>query len=369
MQTHPIPDFDALAWRIKQWGRELGFQQVGIAGVDLPEDERRLAEWLEAGRHGEMDYMQRHGTRRSRPPELVPGTLRVISARMDYWPGDAGSAKALLGKTERAYLARYALGRDYHKVLRVRLQRLAERIQEETGPFGYRAFTDSGPVLEKPLARDAGLGWIGKHTNLINKDAGSWFFLGELYTDLPLPRDEPATDHCGSCRACMEVCPTAAIVAPYELDARRCIAYLTIEYKGSIPEEFRAPMGNRVFGCDDCQLFCPWNKFAGVAAERDFAPREGLDGPKLAELFAWSEAEFLKRTEGSALRRVGYECWLRNVAVGLGNAPGCAEVIQALEARASHPSELVREHVRWALSQHAARNSPTKHAYDAGRDP
>jgi len=353
MHTQATPDFDALAERIKRWGRELGFQQLGIAGVDLPEDERRLLAWLEAGRHGDMDYMQRHGTRRSRPDELVPGTLRVISARMDYWPGDADAAKGLLEKPERAYLARYALGRDYHKVLRGRLQELADRIQEETGPFGYRAFTDSAPVLEKPLARDAGLGWIGKHTNLINKEAGSWFFLGELYTDLPLPKDAPATDHCGSCRACMDVCPTAAIVAPYELDARRCIAYLTIEYKGSIPEEFRQPMGNRVFGCDDCQLFCPWNKFAGVAAERDFAPRRGLDGPALTELFAWSEDEFLKRTEGSALRRVGYECWLRNIAVGLGNAPTSDGILAALEQRRSHPSELVREHVIWALAQHA----------------
>ena len=357
---HPpvTPDFPALSSRIKLWGRELGFQQVGIAGVELPEDERRLLAWLAAGRHGGMEYMQRHGTRRSRPAELVPGTLRVISVRMDYWPGDAEAAKTLLQEPERAYLARYALGRDYHKVLRRRLQDLADRIQDEIGPFGYRAFTDSAPVLEKPLARDAGLGWIGKHTNLINKDAGSWFFLGELYTDLPRPKDVPADGHCGSCRACMDVCPTAAIVAPYELDARRCIAYLTIEHKGSIPEEFRGSMGNRVFGCDDCQLFCPWNKFAEVAAEPDFAPRQGLDGPMLAELFGWSEEEFLRRTEGSALRRVGYECWLRNLAVGLGNAPSSDEVREALKRRASHPSELVREHVAWALAQHAARGKP-----------
>lgn len=354
MQPSATLDFTALAGRIKAWGRELGFQQLGIAGVDLPEDERRLLRWLEAGRHGEMDYMQRHGTRRSRPSELVPGTLRVISARMDYWPGDAPQVKGLLEEPERAYIARYALGRDYHKVVRSKLQKLAAVIQEETGPFGYRAFTDSAPVLEKPLARDAGLGWVGKHTNLINKDAGSWFFLGELFTDLPLPVDTPASDHCGSCHTCMDVCPTAAIVAPYELDARRCIAYLTIEYKGSIPEEFRKPMGNRVFGCDDCQLFCPWNKFAGVAAEEDFNPRHGLDGPKLAELFAWSEEEFLNRTQGSALRRVGYECWLRNIAIGLGNAPSSTEVVAALRLRQSHPSELVREHVLWALAQHSA---------------
>ena len=352
MPPPAIADFDALAARIKRWGNELGFQQVGIAGVELPEDELRLLAWLEAGRHGEMDYMQRHGTRRSRPDELLPGTLRVISARMDYWPGETDTAKQLLEESDRAYLARYALGRDYHKVLRGKLQKLADRIQEETGPFGYRAFTDSAPVLEKPLARDAGLGWIGKHTNLINKDAGSWFFLGELFTDLPLPKDAPAADHCGSCSACMDVCPTAAIVAPYQLDARRCIAYLTIEYKGSIPEEFRKPMGNRVFGCDDCQLFCPWNKFAVVAAEKDFAPRQGLDGPKLAALFGWSEEEFLKRTEGSALRRVGYESWLRNIAVGLGNAATSDEVVGALKKQESHPSALVREHVQWALTQH-----------------
>jgi epoxyqueuosine reductase len=348
------PDFTALAAQIKDWGRELGFQQLGIAGVELPEDERRLLAWLEAGRHGEMGYMQDHGTRRSRPHELVPGTLRVISARMDYWPTDAADAEALLKKPERAYVARYALGRDYHKMLRTRLQKLADRIQESIGPFGYRAFTDSAPVLEKALGRDAGLGWIGKHTALINKDAGSWFFLGELFTDLPLPMDEAAHDHCGTCRTCMDVCPTAAIVAPYQLDARRCIAYLTIEHKGSIPEEFRAAMGNRVFGCDDCQLFCPWNKFAQATGESDFKPRHGLDDAKLTELFAWSEEEFLQRTEGSAIRRTGYEGWLRNLAIGLGNAPTSDDVVSALRSRESHPSELVREHVSWALNRHSA---------------
>jgi epoxyqueuosine reductase len=347
-------DFTALAAQIKEWGRELGFQQLGIAGVELPEDERRLLDWLEAGRHGEMGYMQQHGTRRSRPEELVPGTLRVISARMDYWPADAADAEGLLARPERAYVARYALGRDYHKLMRARLQKLADRIQAEIGPFGYRAFTDSAPVLEKALARDASLGWIGKHTALINKDAGSWFFLGELFTDLPLPMDEAATDHCGTCRNCMDVCPTAAIVAPYQLDARRCIAYLTIEHKGSIPEEFRKPMGNRVFGCDDCQLFCPWNKFAQATHESDFKPRHGLDDAKLTALFGWSEEEFLKRTEGSAIRRTGYEGWLRNLAIGLGNAPSSEEVVTALRSRESHPSELVREHVAWALAQHVS---------------
>ena len=346
-------ELQALTVQIKDWGRELGFQQLGVCSVELPEDERRLLAWLEAGRHGEMGYMQGHGTRRSRPDELVPGTLRVISARMDYWPADATDAEALLEKPELAYVARYALGRDYHKLLRARLQKLADRIQAAIGPFGYRAFTDSAPVLEKALARGAGLGWIGKHTNLINKDGGSWFFLGELFTDLPLPMDEAATDHCGTCRTCMDVCPTGAIVAPYELDARRCIAYLTIEHKGPIPEEFRTAMGNRVFGCDDCQLFCPWNKFAQATGESDFKPRHGLDHAKLTELFGWSEEEFLKRTEGSAIRRTGYIGWLRNIAVGLGNAPTSDEVVRALKSRESHPSELVREHVRWALSQHA----------------
>ena len=347
-----MPDFRTLAGHIRTWARELGFQQTGISGVELPEDERHLLEWLAQQRHGEMHYMQHHGTRRSRPMELAPGTLRVISVRMDYWQGGAQAARTLLGERRRAYIARYALGRDYHRVLRRRLQKLADRIQNEIGSFGYRAFADSAPVLEKALARNAGLGWIGKHTNLINKHAGSWFFLGELFTDLPLPVDESAQDHCGSCRACMEVCPTGAIVAPYQLDARRCIAYLTIEYKGSIPLEFRKPMGNRVFGCDDCQLFCPWNKFAQMTHAEDFKPRHGLDGAKLVELFNWTEAEFLQYTEGSALRRVGYECWLRNIAVALGNAPTSSETVASLQMRADHPSELVREHVRWALEQH-----------------
>ena len=351
-----VTDFAALKRSIRGWGQELGFQQLGISGVALPEDERRLLAWLAAGRHGDMEYMRQHGTRRSRPDELVPGTLRVISARMDYWPAEAKDAKALLQEPGRAYVARYALGRDYHKLLRARLQKLAHRIQAEIGAFGYRAFTDSAPVLEKALARGAGLGWIGKHTNLINKQAGSWFFLGELFTDLPLPLDEDASGHCGSCTTCMDICPTQAIVAPYQLDARRCIAYLTIEHKGAIPEEFRKPMGNRVFGCDDCQLFCPWNKFAQATREGDFKPRHGLDGAKLTALFAWSEEEFLKRTEGSAIRRTGYEGWLRNIAVGLGNAPTSTEVVAALKSRESDSSELVREHVRWALQQHQPDN-------------
>jgi epoxyqueuosine reductase len=347
------PDLTRLAARIKAWGRELGFAGIGIAAPDLGEAETRLREWLARGWHGEMAYMAAHGTRRSRPAELVPGTLRVISARMDYWPPGAADALAVLRDPTRAYIARYALGRDYHKVVRRRLEQLARRIAAVVGPFRYRAFADSAPVMEKPLAQQAGLGWIGKHTNLIDRRSGSWFFLGELYVDLPLPVDEPASDHCGTCRACLEACPTGAIVAPYRLDARRCISYLTIEHRGPIPEPLRPLIGNRVFGCDDCQLVCPWNRFARSTREPDFVPRHGLDAPALTELFAWSEAAFLKKTEGSALRRAGYEQFLRNVAVALGNAPTTPEVLKALSARADHPSALVRSHVAWALARHA----------------
>jgi epoxyqueuosine reductase len=347
-------DLAALAAQVKAWGRELGFQKVGITGVELPEDERRLLEWLAAGRHGEMRYMQRHGVRRARPAELVPGTLRVIAARMDYWP-DAAGAEGVLADTGLGYVSRYALGRDYHKLLRSRLARLAERLAAAAGSAGYRAFTDSAPVLEKALARDAGLGWIGKHTNLLDRHDGSWFFLGEVFTDLPLPVDEPVTAHCGSCNACLDVCPTRAIVAPYELDARRCISYLTIELDGPIPEEFRVAMGNRIYGCDDCQLVCPWNRYARVTAEPDFQPRQGLDAPRLVELFAWNEAEFLARTEGSAIRRIGHVRWLRNVAIALGNAPPTAAAVEALETRTDHPSEVVRESAGWALARQRSR--------------
>jgi epoxyqueuosine reductase len=300
-----------------------------------------------------MEYMARHGTRRSRPAELEPGTQRIISVRMDYIPPGAANAWQVLGDAEAGYVSRYALGRDYHKLMRNRLQKLAERIHDVVGDFGYRAYVDSAPVLEKALARNAGLGWIGKHTVLINRRAGSYFFLGELYTDLPLPMDTPASEHCGTCTRCIDVCPTQAIVGPYQLDAKRCISYLTIELKGSIPEELRAPMGNRIFGCDDCQLVCPWNKFAQVATEPDFAPRHRLDGAKLVELFGWTEEEFLKRTEGMAIRRTGYEGWLRNIAVALGNAPPSAIARDALNARAGHPSAIVREHVAWALERQA----------------
>jgi epoxyqueuosine reductase len=341
-----------LAADIKRWGRELGFQQTGITGIDLSEDEQRLERWLALGRHGEMGYMARHGRRRSRPDALRPGTVSVISARMDYLPPDARDPFTVLESPRLGYVSRYALGRDYHKVLRRRLQRLAERIGSAVGPFGHRVFVDSAPVLEKALARNAGLGWIGKHTNLIHERTGSWFFLGELYTDLSLPRDRPATEHCGSCRACIDVCPTDAIVGPWELDARRCISYLTIEHPGPIPKPYRIPLGNRIYGCDDCQLVCPWNKFARLSAEPDFVVRHGLDAPDLVRLFGWNEDEFKDRTAGSAIRRIGYLRWLRNIAVALGNAPTSPDVVAALEARAVHPSLMVREHVAWALARH-----------------
>jgi len=348
-------DMDAgqLAAAIVEWGRELGFQEIGITDTELGEAEEHLQRWLAAGRHGDMAYMARHGTARSRPAELVPGTLRVISARMNYWPGGA-DAQAALADPSRAYVARYAVGRDYHKVLRARLARLVDRIAAEVGPFGYRVFTDSAPVLEVALAAKAGLGWRGKHTLLLTRDAGSYFFLGEIYTDLPLPPTPAVTAHCGTCSACIGACPTGAIVAPYELDARRCISYLTIEHHGSIAEELRPLIGNRVYGCDDCQLACPWNKFAPVTGEADFhAVRHGLDRATLVELFAWTREEFDTRLAGSAIRRIGYERWLRNIAVGLGNAPRSDEVVAALRARADDPSPLVREHVAWALARHA----------------
>jgi len=345
-------DLIALTASIREWASALGFQQLGISDVDLSDDEARFEAYLAAGYHGEMAYMASHGTKRLRPDELVPGTVRVISVRMDYLPEDTQQAQ-VLGQADKAYISRYALGRDYHKLIRKRLQRLAEQIAEVVGPFGHRAFVDSAPVLEKPLAQKAGLGWMGKNTLILNRQAGSWFFLGELFVDLPLPVDEPhVRDHCGSCTACLEVCPTQAFVGERVLDARRCISYLTIELKGAIPEELRPLMGNRVFGCDDCQLVCPWNRFAKATQEDDFQPRHGLDNSSLAELFMWTEEQFLTRTQGSPIRRTGYERWLRNLAVGLGNAPTTIVVLEALKARLDYPSELVQEHVRWALQQH-----------------
>lgn len=345
-------DYDALKSDINRWGSELGFQQIGISDVDLSAAEERLAKWLRQNFHGTMDYMQKHGAKRSRPEQLVPGTVRIISARMDYLPESQDIATGKLDDGTTAYVSRYALGRDYHKVLRGRLRALARRIEEKTGKFGYRVFVDSAPVLEKAIAEKAGLGWVGKHSNVINKDAGSWFFLGELYTDLPLPVDSSATEHCGTCKACIDVCPTGAIVEPFVVDARRCISYLTIELKESIPEELRGLIGNRVYGCDDCQLFCPWNKFAKPTAEGDFAPRHDLDSKTLLELFEWSEQQWLEKTEGSAIRRIGYERWLRNLAVALGNADSSPAVVDALNKKSGSDSNLVNEHVNWALRQH-----------------
>jgi epoxyqueuosine reductase len=343
----------ALVRDIRLWGRELGFQQIGISDIDLAQAESRLDAWLVSKFHGQMHYMERHGSKRSHPEELIPGTLSVISARMDYFPEDQQQAETLLDHKSKAYVSRYALGRDYHKLIRKRLAGLARKMQQAIGPFGHRVFVDSAPVLEKPIAQKAGLGWIGKHTNLINRDAGSWFFLGELYTDLALPADAAEISHCGSCRECIDVCPTKAIVAPYQLDARRCISYLTIELKEAIPLEFRTAIGNRIYGCDDCQLYCPWNKFANATAEGDFAPRHSLDDQDLINLFAWGEEEWLQKTEGSAIRRIGYHQWLRNLAVALGNAATTDAVIAALNARNTIDSDLVREHVHWALQQHS----------------
>lgn len=347
----PPPAMRDLAERIRDWATELGFQQVGISDGRLPEAEKRLGDWLDAGYHGDMDYMRQHGRKRSRVEELVPGTRRVISVRMDYLPEQSADPSEALASPERAFIARYALGRDYHKLMRKRLQRLADRIRDQYGPFGYRAIVDSAPAMEKPLAAKAGLGWIGKHTLLLNRHAGSWFFLGELLTDLPLPVDMPVSNHCGSCSACMQICPTQAIIAPYVLDARRCIAYFTIESHQAIPTEYRRAMGNRVFGCDDCQMVCPWNRYAQFSGEPDFAPRHGLDTASLIHLFGWEEQTFLSRTEGSAIRRLGHTRWLRNLAVALGNAPPSEAVREALRQRLGHRSDMVREHVQWALDE------------------
>ena len=344
---------ETIEQRVKRWGRELGFDAVAIAGTELAEEEARLLEWLGRGWHGEMDYMARHGVRRARPAELVPGTASIITVRLDYRP-EAADAWDVLEDPERAFVSRYALGRDYHKVLRARLQALADRMTAELGAFHYRVFTDSAPVMEVSLATRSGLGWRGKHTLLLSRDAGSLFFLGELFVALDLAKDAATTAHCGTCERCIDVCPTKAIVAPYQLDARRCISYLTIEHGGSIPEELRPLMGNRIYGCDDCQLVCPWNKYARTTREADFAVRNALDAARLVDLFAWTGEEFNRRLEGSAIRRIGHAQWLRNIAVALGNAPTSDAVIAALRARAGDPSPLVREHVAWALARHGA---------------
>ena len=355
MLERPI-DWNALAAEIKRWGLELGFGQIGITDTDLSDAESAHRAWVAKGFHGAMDYMAKHGDKRTRPAELVPGTVRVISVRMDYMPPAARDSMEVMADGERAFISRYALGRDYHKVLRSRLQKLCDRIAQHAGVFGYRVFTDSAPVLEVALAEKAGLGWRGKHTLLLSRDAGSWFFLGEIYTDLPLPIDTPSQNHCGTCKACIDICPTQAIVAPYEVDARRCISYLTIELKDTIPEDLRPLIGNRVYGCDDCQIACPWNRFAQTTQETDFHVRHGLDDVSLVELFGWDETDFNQRMAGSAIYRIGYLQWLRNLAVGLGNAPTSPAVIEALEARAQHPSALLREHVAWALQRHARRH-------------
>jgi epoxyqueuosine reductase len=390
-QVQESPPSATLLANIKAWGSELGFARLGIANIDLSRDEAHFRDWLEKGFNGEMEYLSRHGSKRYRPAELLPGTVSCISVRMDYWPKDAADAESVLaaeppsghtgagsvdlaavaahegaasgrvghGDGSLGYISRYALGRDYHKLIRQRLQKLCDRIAEAVGPLGYRAFADSAPVLEKALARNAGLGWIGKHTNLIDSKAGSYFFLGEIYLDLELPMDVDSSSHCGTCNACIPACPTGAIVAPYRLDARRCISYLTIELKGPIPTELRRPMGNRIYGCDDCQLACPWNKFARPTREPDFEVRHGLDRTDLPTLFAWTEEEFVEKTRGSAISRIGYERWLRNIAVALGNAPGSVSVIAALRSRQDHPSDLVREHVEWALAEQASRAAST----------
>ncbi|WP_417710117.1 tRNA epoxyqueuosine(34) reductase QueG [Pseudoalteromonas umbrosa] len=344
-------NYTELAEKIKCWGKELGFAEVGITDINLSEHEKQLQRWLDLGYHGEMEYMAAHGMKRARPAELVPGTKSIVSVKMNYLPPDASFARALKNSTT-AYISRYALGRDYHKVLRNRLKKLGQRIEQEVGQYGFRPFVDSAPVLERQIAEKAGLGWRGKNSLLIHKQAGSWFFLGELFVDLPLPPDQKQVEEgCGKCNACISLCPTGAIVEPYVVDARRCISYLTIELQGAIPEEFRPLLGNRIYGCDDCQLVCPWNRFGQLTDEEDFHPRKTLKDRELLELFAWDESTFLKNTEGSPIRRIGHERWQRNLAVGLGNANYDEQIIAALTEKLPHVSELVQEHIYWALEQ------------------
>jgi len=348
--VNPAINYQELAEKIKLWGKEFGFSQVGISDLDLSAQETPFLAWLENKYHGEMDYMEKHGLMRARPQELVPGSLRSISVRMDYLPPDAKFARTLK-QPQHAYVSRYALGRDYHKLIRKRLKQLGDKISTYCTDLNYRPFVDSAPILERPLAEKAGLGWVGKHTLVINKNAGSWFFLGELLVDIPLPCDEKSTEHCGACIACIKICPTNAIVAPYEVDANRCISYLTIELKGAIPEEFRPLMGNRIYGCDDCQLICPWNKYAQITNEVDFHPRQNLENSTLIDLFNWNEAEFLQKTEGSPIRRIGFESWQRNIAVALGNAPFEDAIITILNDKLSQTSLMVDEHIKWAIAQ------------------
>ena len=345
---------------IKLWAIELGFTDAAISGIDLSEAEPRFQKWLEKGFHGEMEYMSRHGVKRSRPAELVPGTISVVTVRMDYLPEPMECSINMLDKSGVGYISRYALGRDYHKVVRNKLQKLADRINREVQPIGYRAFCDSAPVLEKALAVNAGIGWLGKHSNVLCREGGSWFFLGELFIDMALEEDVAVSSHCGSCTACIDVCPTGAIVAPYQVDARRCISYLTIELRTSIPVEFRTQIGNRIYGCDDCQLYCPWNRYAKLSEEKDFVIRDQFFNRKLTDLFHWDEETFLRMTEGTAIRRIGHECWLRNVAIALGNSATTKEIIDALRTRVQHPSAMVREHVEWALMQHSNHTHKSK---------
>jgi epoxyqueuosine reductase len=343
-------DWQTIADTIKQLGIDLGFQQVGITDTDLSSAETYLMQWLSQGQHGDMEWMARHGHKRSQPAKLVPDTLRIITARMDYLPPDCEQMQTILEDPSRAYISRYALGRDYHKLMRKRLQKLASELEAITGGFSYRVFVDSAPVMEKPLAEKAGLGWVGKHTNLLNKKAGSWFFLGEIYTNMPLPIDAQGINHCGDCQACIDICPTKAITAPYQLDARLCVSYLTIEHQGAIPVELRPLIGNRIYGCDDCQLCCPWNRFADFTKEKDFHPRHHLDDIDLLEVFSWDETTFLSRTEGSAIRRIGHERWLRNIAIALGNSKTNKEhIVETLKSRYHHSSTLVQEHINWAI--------------------
>lgn len=351
-----------LTHKITQMGRDFGFNAVGISSINLDPAETRLVDWLAQGYHGDMDWMARHGTKRSHPAELVPNTLSIISVRMDYFPPDTADALMILNHPERAYVSRYALGRDYHKLIRNRLEKFAQALQSVVGTFGYRVFTDSAPVLEKPIAVKAGLGWMGKHTNILHREAGSWFFLGEIYTDIPLATWQGETgavdEHCGRCQACLDVCPTQAIIAPYLLDARRCISYLTIEYAGSIPVALRPLIGNRIYGCDDCQLICPWNRFAQTSPEADFSARNGLDHARLHDLLQWDETQFLRRLEGSPIRRIGYERWVRNLAIAVGNAPRNATSLALLrKKRANTDNPLLQEHLDWAISQHEVPNN------------
>ncbi|MEW4982791.1 MAG: tRNA epoxyqueuosine(34) reductase QueG [Cycloclasticus sp.] len=351
MRIDDESNLQQLADEIKALGQSLGFQQVGITDTDLSEAETQLNNWLDKGLHADMAYMHKHGTKRTRPDELHSGTIRIISCRMDYLPEPMKQTNALMDDPIRAYISRYALGRDYHKVIRKKLQRLASLIEQKIGPFGYRAFVDSAPVMEKAIAQKAGLGWIGKHSNVLNKEAGSWFFLGELYVDLALPIDQATEEHCGECTRCIDICPTQAIIAPYTVDSRRCISYLTIELKGAIPEQFRSSMGNHIYGCDDCQQVCPWNRFANLTGEKDFIARHGLDAISLIETFHWDEKTFLSNTEGSAIRRIGYESWIRNIAIALGNAPYNELILNALNKKKDDQNPIIKEHVQWAIQQ------------------